>query len=143
MYSALDIARYIIWYCEEKQYIVSNLKLQRILYFIQAKFLVEKNTPCFSEKIEAWTFGPVIPEVYQQYKIFGNAHIPCVDVQDDFKISEQDKALIDNMIDKCSKFTASQLVEITHRQTPWKKAYRSYQNNEITQLSIKEFFRNG
>ena len=116
------------------------MKLQKILYFIQAKFLVEKNTPCFSEKIEAWTFGPVIPEVHQQYKIFGNAHIPCVDVQDDFKISEQDKALIDNMIDKCSKFTASQLVEITHRQTPWKKAYRSYQNNEITQLSIKEFF---
>lgn len=123
-----------------KKYIVSNLKLQKILYFIQAKFLVEKNTLCFSEKIEAWTFGPVIPEVHQQYKIFGNAHIPCVDVQDDFKISEQDKASIDNMIDKCAKFTASQLVEITHRQTPWKKAYKSYQNNEITQLSIKEFF---
>ena len=123
-----------------KKYIVSNLKLQKILYFIQAKFLVEKNTPCFSEKIEAWTFGPVIPEVYQQYKIFGNAHIPCVDVQDDFKISEQDKALMDNMVDKCSKFTASQLVEITHRQTPWKKAYKSYQNNEITQLSIKGCF---
>ena len=140
MYSALDVARYIIWYCEEKKYIVSNLKLQKILYFIQAKFLVEKNTACFSEKIEAWTFGPVIPDVHQQYKIFGNAHIPCVDVQDDFKISEQDKALIDNMIDKCSKFTASQLGEITHRQTPWKKAYKSYQNNEITQLSVKEFF---
>lgn len=123
-----------------KKYIVSNLKLQKILYFIQAEFLVEKNTPCFSEKIEAWTFGPVIPEVYQQYKIFGNAHIPCVDVQDDFEISEQDKASIDNMIDECSKFTASQLREITHRQTPWKKAYKSYQNNEITQLSIKEFF---
>ena len=45
MYSALDVARYIIWYCEEKKYIVSNLKLQKILYFIQAKFLVEKNTP--------------------------------------------------------------------------------------------------
>ncbi len=140
MYSALDVARYIIWYCEREKYIVSNLKLQKILYFIQAKFLVEKNTPCFSEKIEAWTFGPVIPEVHKQYKIFGNAHIPCVNVQDDFKISEQDKALIDNMVDECSKFTASQLVEITHRQTPWKKAYKSYQNNEITQLSIEEFF---
>lgn len=123
-----------------KKYIVSNLKLQKILYFIQAKFLVEKNTPCFSEKIEAWTFGPVIPEVHQQYKIFGNAHIPCVDVQDDFKISEQDKALIDNMIDKCAKFTSSQLVEITHRQTPWKKRINLIRIMRLHNCLLRNFF---
>lgn len=126
-----------------KKYIVSNLKLQKILYFIQAKFLVEKNTPCFSEKIEAWTFGPVIPEVHQQYKIFGNAHIPCVDVQDDFKISEQDKVLTDNMIDKCSKFTASQLVEITHRQTPWKKRIDLIRIMRLHNCLFRNFFVTG
>ena len=64
MYSAIDIARYIIWYCKNHGYTISNLKLQKILYFVQAEFLVSAGAPCFYQDIEAWDFGPVIPEVY-------------------------------------------------------------------------------
>ena len=78
MYNALDVATYVIKYahtsgCEES---MSNLKLQKILYYIQAAFLVEKNRQCFKEAIIAWEFGPVIPEVYQKYKIYGRKGIP-------------------------------------------------------------------
>ena len=64
MYSVLDVAKYVIFYSNEKKYDISNLKLQKILYFIQAEFLVSENEPCFYEEIEAWNFGPVVPEVY-------------------------------------------------------------------------------
>ena len=73
MYKALDIARYIIERCREKNRTVSNLKLQKILYFVQAEFLVTKNQPCFGETIEAWDFGPVVPEVYYEYRMYGSA----------------------------------------------------------------------
>ena len=59
----LDVSRYIINYCNENYYLISNLKLQKILYFVQAFFLEAKNEECFREEIEAWDFGPVIPEV--------------------------------------------------------------------------------
>lgn len=78
MYKALDIARYIIERCREKNRTVSNLKLQKILYFVQAEFLVTKNQPCFAETIEAWDFGPVVPEVYYEYRMYGSANIPCI-----------------------------------------------------------------
>ena len=68
MYSAVDVARYIIWYCKRQGYSISNLKLQKILYFVQAEFLVNTGKPCFSEEIEAWDFGPVVPEVYHEFK---------------------------------------------------------------------------
>ena len=69
MYAALDIARYIIKYCKDNGYSISNLKLQKLLYFVQAQFLVTYNgRPAFEEKIEAWDFGPVVPEVYHYLK---------------------------------------------------------------------------
>lgn len=140
MYPALEVARYVIWYCQQMNYIVSNLKLQKILYFLQAEFLVVRNSPCFNETIEAWTFGPVVPEVYKEYKMFGNAHIPCADSADDFNIEECDRDLINGIIDTCSRYTASQLVDLTHSQSPWINAYEPYQNNPITQESIRDFF---
>ena len=62
MYNVLDICRYVIKYSNEKKYGVSNLKLQKLLYFIQAYFIIKNNdnAPCFKEKIEAWNFGPVV-----------------------------------------------------------------------------------
>ena len=61
MYRASDIARYIIERCKETNRTISNLKLQKILYFVQAEFLVSTNHACFSDPIEAWDFGPVGP----------------------------------------------------------------------------------
>lgn len=78
MYNVLDVAIYVINYaydagCGES---MSNLKLQKILYYIQAAFLVEKNRECFKAVIIAGEFGPVIPEIYQKYKIYGRGGIP-------------------------------------------------------------------
>ena len=47
MYSAVEVAKYIIWYCKRQGYSISNLKLQKILYFVQASFLVNQGKPCF------------------------------------------------------------------------------------------------
>lgn len=64
MYNVLDVCRYVINYSNDKDYDISNLKLQKLLYFIQAYFLINKNETCFNETIEAWDFGPVIPKAY-------------------------------------------------------------------------------
>lgn len=53
-YNVLDVCRYVINYSNDKDYGISNLKLQKILYFIQAYFLISANKKCFEEKIEAW-----------------------------------------------------------------------------------------
>lgn len=78
-YDALDITRYVIKYSNDQDYGVSNLKLQKILYFIQAYFLIQTNHPCFKESIEAWDFGPVVPDVYKQYKAYGGTDIPTME----------------------------------------------------------------
>ena len=141
MYSAIDVAKYIIWYSKEKGYTVSNLKLQKILYFVQAAFLVDCDSPCFKENIEAWDFGPVVSEVYHYFKIFGSADIPKnVGINAETAIMRSDRQIINEMVDQCAEYSASALVDITHNQDPWRNAYRKGYNNIISHEAIRAYF---
>lgn len=156
MYDVLDVCRHVINYSNDMDYGISNLKLQKVLYFIQAFFLISTPEPCFREKIEAWDFGPVVPEAYREYKHFGSSNIPKVTYFIDSglkniwnlkvkryvgdSISENDKKLINGVVDKFADYSATDLVLITHNQSPWKDAYVPHMNNEITTDAIKEYF---
>ena len=64
VYAALDVAKYIVDKCTSDKQPVSNLQLQKILYFLQKKYLIDEKRILFSDEIQAWQFGPVVPEVY-------------------------------------------------------------------------------
>ena len=57
MYKAMDLANYIVGKCIKDNVPITNLQLQRILYFVQKDFL-KRGSPAFSDYIEAWEFGP-------------------------------------------------------------------------------------
>ena len=59
---------------------------------------------------------------------------------EDTAISDNDKSLIDKVVDKFADYSATDLVSLTHRQSPWIDAYAPYQNNEITIEAIREYF---
>lgn len=148
MYDAMLVAKHIIDYSNSHNCGISNLKLQKVLYFVQAEFLVSKpdHSPCFSDAIEAWDFGPVVPSVYHQYKVYGRASIPSNKTRRIFgyrreqEISAEDQRLINNMVDRLKDYSASALVSVTHAQTPWKNAYIHGCNNPISNQSIRDFF---
>lgn len=144
-YKVLDVCKYVIDYSNEKEYGISNLKLQKILYFIQAYFLIKQPSRCcFDDKIEAWDFGPVVPKAYRKYKQFGSSDIPIII---DFEksnsndcITGDDKNLIKTVIDKFADYSATDLVGLTRKQSPWIDAYIPHMNREITPEAIKEYF---
>lgn len=140
MYDALDVAKYVIHYENSQGRSVSNLRLQKLLYFIQAQFLVTNHNPCFADKIMAWDFGPVVPPVYREYRVFGSNTIPNPPAQGTYGISAQDCMLINGILDKCSRYSTTELVSITHNQKPWMDAYRKGYDNTISLRSIQTFF---
>lgn len=155
-YQAIDICRHVINYSNQKEYGVSNLKLQKLLYFIQAYFLLTKKEPCFSDKIEAWDLGPVVPDAYREYKQFGSGNIPTITyvIEKDSNniwasrvvpfydevITQEDKRTSEVVVDKFSDYSAMDLVKLTHNQKPWIDAYVPKRNNEITIEAIEEYF---
>lgn len=149
MYDVLDIARFVINYCNDREYDISNLRLQKLLYFIQAYYLGLKNKmPLFKEDFEAWDFGPVIPCVYQEYKAFGGSNIPKINrffkgvklvKYDKNIISKANKNNIAHVIDLFRNVSTSKLVSITHGQEPWINAYNSL-DKTIYKEDIKKYF---
>lgn len=140
-YCALDVSKFILKHESKCQRGVSNLRLQKLLYFVQAKSLMDNNMPCFGDDIEAWDFGPVVPNVYHHYKIFGSSAIPCndVSVSSELENDSRMKYSICDALGQCSKYSTSQLVDITHMQSSWKNAYRKF-DNRITNDAIRKEF---
>lgn len=110
MYPALNIAKYVIDKCTNDRYPISNLQLQKILYYIQREFL-QQGKKAFPENIEAWQFGPVVPEVYKQYCGFGALPIR---MRYNVFIHSNDKYIINPIIEKKRILNAWDMVNDTH-----------------------------
>lgn len=141
-YSVIDISKYVVCYSNKKNYGITNLRLQKILYFIQAYFLKIKKEPCFKEDMEAWDFGPVVPCVYQKYKKFGAGQIPdYTEPVDCFLNDYSGKKIVDGVIDLLSSYQTFDLVDITHHQSPWLESYESARSNIISIEAMKRFVK--
>ena len=116
---------------------ITNLKLQKVLYFVQASALVQIHRPLFSDAIEAWEYGPVVPAVYQAYRGYGSNAI--ISEEDTSSLSVEDKEFIARVWGIFGAYSAGKLVDITHAHTPWKEAYQS-SDPVISQDSLKEYY---
>lgn len=66
-YSAKDIGRETVNLSIDSKCWISNLKLQKLLYFSWLEYYRRNGTPLFEEEFEAWKYGPVVPSVYYDY----------------------------------------------------------------------------
>lgn len=122
MYKAQNIAIYVIQYASNKGQVITNLKLQKILYYIQGYFFKEYGTAAFNEEIRNWTYGPVVPVVYYNYCGFGSEPIYENNEQTLQFLSNDHKKLLNKVINACLNFTSFKLVEKTHSEAPWKNS---------------------
>lgn len=140
MYIAIVVANYIIEYEHSKNRVISNFKLQKLLYFVQAQFFRVLGVPCFSDKMEAWSFGPVVVNVYHTYKFYGGLDIAELEESEHINITEKDKTIISEVLEFFANTPVYKMVDITYHQTPWISANSNPFDNEITNESIRQYF---
>lgn len=143
---ALDIAGYIVEQANKTpEHDLTNLKIQKLLYYAQGKYLVQNGNPLFDEKVEAWQYGPVVPEVYHQFKQCGSFPVTEFDLEcyQSGDIPEDIKLFLQELWKKIGmKYSGSFLVKKTHAPgTPWSQYYRKSESGiEIPQDSLKLYF---
>ena len=64
-----DVAEYFLALANETGGTITNLKLQKLVYYAQAWHLANFDKPLFDAKFEAWVHGPVIPGLYEEYRV--------------------------------------------------------------------------
>jgi uncharacterized phage-associated protein len=121
-YAALDIAKKIIKVSSDNDAgeQVSNLKLQKLLYYHQGFHLSYFGSSLFDEDIEAWMYGPVVPIVYNTYKLAGSGGLTYEG--DVIELHEQEESLFDEVMRVYGEFSAIGLMNMTHQEKPWKEA---------------------
>ena len=115
---------------------ISNLKLQKLLYYAQGMYLALYDKPLFAEPIAAWQYGPVVEGVYQKYK-GNNADGIKIYSPPTENFSEQEEATLQFVQNAFGQFSAWKLAEMTHNETPWKETPR---NGIIPLEKMKKYF---
>lgn len=136
-YKALDIANKIISKTDlEHGDTISNLKLQKIMYYQQGFHLAYFGTPLFDEDIVAWQYGPVVPSVYKEYKSFESNSISTS--KEGISLSDDEEELFNNVYEEYNQFSAVALMKMTHEESPWKTTEI---NSVISRDKMMAFFK--
>lgn len=138
-YNAINIAKYIVKKCDDDNKNITNLQMQKILFFIQKENIKKMGTGLFYNRIEAWRYGPVVPDVYYKYSGFGAMPIEFYDFFEEIPYIEiTDKNLIDKVLNAKIDESAWNLVDETHIENgAWNYVVKTYgYNSEITENDI-------
>ena len=142
MLTAHDVANYFLSLVDEEAGdSLSNLKLQKLVYYAQGFQLALTGKPLFPEQIEAWEHGPVVSSLYRNFKQHGAEQIPAPEGGvDRSQYSPEIADLLDEVYSVYGQFSASKLRGMTHEEPPWREACSSYPSSEISLPSMQKYF---
>jgi len=119
---------------------ITNLAINKLLYFAQGLSLAKTGKPLFDNQIEAWKNGPVIQKIFHEFKKYNADAIPTQEYNID-SLTEDEQDILLETIAIYGKYSASHLVSLTHApSTPWKNHYEGTKNTPIPQEEIKDYF---
>lgn len=139
MATADDVAAYIIDLVRS----TTAMKLQKLVYYSQAWSLVWDEAPLFSERIEAWANGPVVPALYQRHR--GKFEVTAWPEGNPSMLTETQKETVRKVVDFYGQHSPQWLSDLTHQERPWRDARSGLapddrSNKEITPAAMAEYY---
>ena len=123
-YDAKQVANWFIEHAAKEGKQLTIMHLLKFVYIAHGWHLGERGTPLFRNKIEAWRFGPVVPDVYFAFKVKDSAYLqPDVAIEMGRITNEDDCRFLKGIYDRYKGMSAWELSSITHEEGgPWEKA---------------------
>jgi uncharacterized phage-associated protein len=145
MYDARTIANEFLRQAKDVGTTLTNMELQKLVYIAHGYSLALLHRPLIKQHVEAWRYGPVIPDLYRELRQYGAGVVTQpINVPSAEQLSETDTALVRSVLEAYGGFSGSQLSTMTHREgTPWKQIYQpnvSFNNEIIPDNLIKEHY---
>lgn len=121
MINAKDVAEFFITkgIQDEEEAGISNLKLQKLLYYAKGFHQAIFDKALFSEKLWAWTHGPVVTGMYHEYKSYGSGSITELQFDPSSKFDEEQLELLNEIWSVFRQFSAWKLRDMSHNEKPW------------------------
>lgn len=133
-----DVATFIINYCHRNSISITNLKLQKLLYFCEASYLIHTKCQkaCFKDDIVAWSYGPVVKIIYFKY-----SHFKSNEIDENITLNNKlkNESIIETTLDVFAPYDAYVLSDITHAEKPWNDAFKKGKNTVIDKMTIYNY----
>lgn len=154
-YDGREIANFVLDFCYKNEVAITNLSLQKILYFCHAYCLVRLDRPLIRHEFEAWEHGPVLPYVYHEFKDYVKSPIVSKALKLDlasgekvealYKLDAETETLLADVVNFYCRVPAWNLVKMTHeKNSPWDVVYyhtdKTCPGMKISNNSIKEYY---
>lgn len=147
MLRAIDVSNFFITLFNsfEEDNDLTNMKINKLLYFAQGHSYERFNRALFNDVIEAWANGPVINSVYQNLKHNeGNTVSKTIGEYNQNIFSEEETELLLDVAREYGKYSAATLRNVTHQEgTPWKVFFDGQYHTQIPQEAIASYFMKG
>lgn len=139
MRTVYDVAAYIL----RKSGSMGPLKLEKLVYYAQAWSLVWDGRAIYPEDIEAWKYGPVVPDLWKQHPKYPT--ISEIPLGRPGALTESERETIDAVLAFYGLRDDMWLSDLTHREEPWRRARKNLRPDEhgsdvITCESMKEYY---
>lgn len=139
MANVSDVAKLFLRLGEKYEDGITNLKIQKLVYYAQGFYLALYDEELFADDIEAWTHGPVVPTLYHEYKTFGQDPItPPEKFNPHICLTKNEINHINEIYDVFGQFSAWRLRNMTHEESPWLNHEATA--SVIEKKELKEYF---
>jgi uncharacterized phage-associated protein len=150
-----SIANFVLDVADAGRQQISNMQINKIVYFIHADYLVEFGRPLVSAKIEAWDHGPVFRELYSQFKRFGDSPIAGRAVglspstgqseKKEYSLTDVELRFLEPLVLRYSSMSAGALRALSHIEGgPWDQVWNHEGNArptmQITDRAILDWY---
>jgi len=142
--TAQIVADLIVSFSNEHGDWITNLKLQRLLYYAQAWHLALYGKPLFADTFQAWPNGPIQPDVYAAYLEFGE--LPIESANASWLVPDAVLSHIADVLKAYGHMPAYNLERLACSEEPWKAAREGKlpdesSTSEISHEIMKTFYR--
>lgn len=147
IYDVVDVSEYVLSYCEAKEKPITNLKLQKILFFIQCEYIKQKKKLLFDNPMECWIYGISIPDSYLHFSTWSSTDIFGVKLKEGIVFDNETMLIINKVIDQYIDWELWHLVELNQKEKIWRNnfiqgfdyrniGYYQIDNNELIEYVL-------
>lgn len=125
---------------------LTQMKLHKLMYYAQGVNLAVFQERLFDEELLAWKHGPVVRSIYDRFQGTRELDDNIVDEEElsDYSLISKDdnsRMILEVVYDTYGGFSAGQLRNMTHRESPWIEAWEDgYGDSIISDKTIEQYF---
>lgn len=144
--SSTAVAKYLLEKAKSCGIVLSPMKLLKLVYLCEGYNLAYRDgESLIKEEVQAWQYGPVIPDLYHATKHFRSSPVTSIVAPHGESLSADQASVVDAVFNAYKNYSAVQLSDITHRPgTPWSKTWEQgngHRNLVIPTAEIHDHYR--